>query len=107
MRSQKKDHNTMGLKKILEKVHLKPEHYCIKVSELIFFVFSTIDIFGRYKINIVMSFCDNDDYGHAWVTRNNRNFLLKNRSVVLDDLIEIGCNDKYRYYVVNDEFWTS
>ena len=97
----------MGLKKILRKIHLYPENYCIKVSELIYYIFSTIDFWGLYKINIVMSFCDSDDYGHAWVTRNDRNFLLKNRSVIITDLIEIGSSNKYRYYVVNDEFWGS
>lgn len=94
----------MGLRNVLHKLNIKPSHFCLKVSEAIYKFFSVIDFLGQYKINIVLSFYGDIDYGHAWVTRNNKNFLLKNRSIDLSDLTEIGQNDKYRYYIVSSEF---
>ncbi|MBQ9077478.1 MAG: hypothetical protein IJY31_06520 [Muribaculaceae bacterium] len=73
---------------------------CLYISLLIYHIFNTIDFWGDYKINIVVVFYkDYPDYGHAWVTRNGRKFLLRNKSIDPLSLEQLGMNKKYRYWV--------
>ena len=78
---------------------LKRSLQCLTVSEIIYGFFHAIDKIGIYKINIVLTFYPTGTRGHAWVTRNEKKFLLANHSIVMSKLSMIGENDKYRYYV--------
>lgn len=60
-----------------------------------------MDRFGNYKINIVLTFYPAGERGHAWVTRNNKKFLLRNRSIETSKFCVIGENQKYRYFIKN------
>ena len=77
----------------------KQSHQCLTVSEIIYGFFHAIDKTGIYKINIVLTFYPTETRGHAWVTRNGRKFLLANHSIIMSKLSMIGENEKYRYYV--------
>lgn len=73
---------------------------CLYISLLIYHIFNTIDFWGDYKINIVVVlYKDYPDYGHAWVTRNGKNFLLRNHSVDPLSLESIGMSEKYAYWI--------
>lgn len=74
-------------------------HNCLTISEIIYKIFHTIDKYGDYKINIVLTFYPYGDRGHAWVSRNGKKFLLANKSIILSKLSVIGENEKYRYYI--------
>ena len=78
---------------------LKRSLQCLTVSEIIYGFFHAIDKIGVYKINIVLTFYPTGTRGHAWVTRNEKKFLLANHSIVMSKLSMIGENKKYRYYV--------
>lgn len=74
---------------------------CLYISLLIYHIFHTIDFWGDYKINIVVVFYKKyPDRGHAWVTRNGKNFLLKNNSVN-PQLELIGESNKFRYWTTS------
>ena len=70
---------------------------CLVLSELVYGLFHRLDRRGRYKVNIVLSVRDTAVGGHAWVTRNGKNFL--NHSVPMDGLKLIGEDAKYAYYM--------
>ncbi len=73
---------------------------CLYISLLIYHIFNLIDFWGEYKINIIVVFYNRyPDRGHAWVTRNGKNFLLKNDSVKLSELETLGLSKKYNYWI--------
>ncbi len=72
---------------------------CLLFSRWIYALFSRLDRWGDYRINIVLTFYEAGDRGHAWVTRNDKDFLLPNPTVVRSKLSEVGDDGKYRYFV--------
>ena len=77
----------------------KTSHPCLTISELIYALFHTFDKLGDYRINIILTFYPTGERGHAWVTRNNKKFLLHNHSIEMSKYCLIGENKKYRYFV--------
>ena len=76
----------------------KSPNRCLVISELVYKVFHAVDKFGDYRINIVMDFCSEYAQGHAWVSRNGKNFLISSRSIDSSLLAELGGDGKYLYF---------
>lgn len=74
---------------------------CLVLSELVYGLFHIVDRWADYKVNIVLSVNGTAIGGHAWVTRNERNFL--NHSVPMERLQLVGATDKYRYYIKEND----
>ena len=72
---------------------------CLFLSKWIYAICSRLDRRGNYRINIVLTFYRSGERGHAWVTRNDKDFLLKNPTVVRSKLREVADDGVYRYFV--------
>ncbi len=75
---------------------------CLRISQLVYCLCNFIDVWGEYKINILLAFYHGRlTRGHAWVTRNNKTIILKKEGIEMGDLQLVGEDKKYRYYVEN------
>ena len=72
---------------------------CLVYSRWIYALFSRLDPWGDYRINVVITFYKAGDRGHAWVTRNECDFLLPNPTVIRSKLLEVADDGVYRYFV--------
>lgn len=78
---------------------LKRYHKCLILSEIVYFFARIFDRKHNYRINIIVTFYGDRDKGHAWVTRDGKDFMITNPTVIPSKYTEIGSSEKYRYFV--------
>ena len=73
------------------------KHKCYYRSLLLYRLCSFFDRKATYKINIYMQ-CSQLSFGHAWLTRNGKTVILKNKllPVILE---KIGESNKYIFWI--------
>jgi len=73
------------------------KHKCYYRSLLLYRLCSFFDKKATYKINMYME-CSHIPFGHAWLTRNGKTFILKNK--LLPFVLEkIGESHKYIFWI--------
>ena len=75
------------------------KHKCYYRSLLLYGLCSFFDRKANYKINIYMD-CSQTPFGHAWLTRNGKTFILKNKQILPVVLEQIGESNKYIFWIV-------
>jgi len=73
------------------------KHKCYYRSLLLYWLCSFFDRKACYKINIYMQ-CSQIPFGHAWLTRNGKTAILKNRPLPMV-LEKIGESNKYVFWI--------
>jgi len=83
------------------KIELKKivKHKCYYRSLLLYWLCSFFDRKANYKINIYME-CSQTPFGHAWLTRNGKTFILDNNKILPFVLEKIGESNKYIFWIV-------
>lgn len=74
------------------------KHKCYYRSLLLYRLCSFFDKKATYRINIYMQ-CSQIPFGHAWLTRNGKTFILKNKHILPTILEKIGESNKYIFWV--------
>ena len=72
---------------------------CLVISEAVYSVFGRLNPKADYRINIVLRKAEAFGIGHAWVTRDGKDFLSHLPTADRTGLSYIGENTKYRFYV--------
>lgn len=86
----------MALQVFIQKI---TTHKCYYRALCLYRLFTTIDWFGEYKINIFIHCGHRKDRGHAWLTRNGKTFLIPNRTILPCVLEKIGENNRYIFWI--------
>ena len=71
---------------------------CYHRSLLLYRLCSFFDRKANYKINIYMQ-CSQEPFGHAWLTRNGKTFILKNKQILPFVLEKVGENNCYIFWI--------
>ena len=74
------------------------KHKCYYRSLLLYHLCRIFDFKSAYRVNIVMN-CTDNAWGHAWLTRNGKTFLIPNRNVLFFVLEKIGETNRYVYWI--------
>jgi len=74
------------------------KHRCYYRSLWLYRLCSFFDRKANYKINIYMQ-CSQLPFGHAWLTRNGKTVILKNRQILPTILDKIGESNKYIFWI--------
>lgn len=75
------------------------KHKCYYKALCLYCLFTTIDRFGEYKINIFIHCGHRKDRGHAWLTRNGKTFLIPNRTLLPYVLEKVGETHRYIFWI--------
>ena len=73
------------------------KHKCYYRSLFLYHVCRIFDHRSKYRINIVMH-CSDNEWGHAWLTRNGKTFLIPNRNILSFVLEKIGESNRYIFW---------
>jgi hypothetical protein len=71
---------------------------CYCRSLLLYNICRFFDCKSNYRINIMMQ-CFDSVWGHAWLTRNGKTFLIPNRNILPHVLEKIGENNRYIFWI--------
>jgi hypothetical protein len=74
------------------------QHRCYYRSLFLYNICYLIDRGATYRINIMMH-CSKKAWGHAWLTRNGKTFLIPNKHVLPFILEKIGENNRYTFWI--------
>ena len=75
------------------------KHKCYYRFLFLYGLCSFFDRKADYKINIYMR-CAQESFGHAWLTRNGKTFIVKNKQILPFVLEKIGESNKYIFWIV-------
>lgn len=73
-------------------------HKCYYRSRFLYHVCCFFDHKSNYRINITMH-CVEKAWGHAWLTKNGKTFLIPNRTVLPFVLEKIGESERYIFWI--------
>ena len=85
-------------KKLLGILYQMQEQKCYYRSLFLYYICCFFDHKSKYRINILMH-CFENVWGHAWLTRNGKTFLIPNRNFLPLVLEKIGENNRYIFWI--------
>ena len=74
------------------------KHKCYYRSMFLYHICRYFDHKSKYRINIMMH-CTDNVWGHAWLTKNGKAFLIPDRKVLPFVLEKVGENEHYIYWI--------
>jgi hypothetical protein len=74
------------------------KHKCYYRSLLLYNICRFFDKKSTYHINIMMH-CSEKAWGHAWLTRDGRTFLIRNRNIIPFVLEKAGESKRYIFWI--------
>jgi hypothetical protein len=74
------------------------KHKCYYRSHFLYRICCFFDKKSIYRINILMH-CSEKAWGHAWLTRDGKTFLIRNRKVLSFVLEKMGENSPYIFWI--------